>query len=353
MVGVAPSFGNFLAACKGSFPTALMGGHELGRLLSVAERLPLSVIDQRFGFEFDLGSEKPAADFCVVALPGSPLATHFVRDGEAAPRGSPGAALGACLADAADNPGSLLASMDGGVTLEYDVASAGLPDECPPPGLFFTPHGNTIAAARRLLDCPRSVFAGLCAAAGWPFDREELRQIERVYESLPDAALVAQAGVLPGRPQRAVRLVIHRIDPCALADFLERLDWPGSTETALSVIADATDVTQPNAVLSIDVSAAGVAPRLGMELYPAPAADGQEQTNRNNWPPIIDRLEQRGWCLPGKAEGLRAWAHTEKVVGAGAMYQVYRHLNHMKAVVHHGQVTAKAYAAMLARRLNG
>lgn len=347
------SFGHFLGACRGSFPSALVGELELERLLSRAERLPLCVLDQRFGFEFELGNEKPDADFCVVAVPGSDLAAHFVREGRAATPDSPAAALGACLAEAAGDPASALAARDGSIVLEYDVSSAEPSDEPSPPGVFFTPRGRTVAAARGLFDRPGDVLASLCAAAGWQSAPDELRQVERVCDALPDAALVAQAGAMPGRAPRAVRLVIHRIDPDALPGLLLRLGWRGSVETAVSVIADTTDVTQRSAVLSVDVTAAGVAPRLGMELFLPPSEDGSEQTDRRNWSPVIDRLEERAWCLPAKAQGLRAWPGTDTVVGAGGLYRVHRFLNHMKAVVHRGQVAAKAYAAVSARRFDG
>ena len=287
---------------KRLFPRALLSGDGLERLLVVAERLPLCVIDKPFGFEFALRNEAADADFCVISAPGSSLAAHYIRAGAAAPAGSAASALGACLAGNARDPASFLASRDGSIILEYDVP-AHRREASPPPGIFFVPGEASVDAARKLLDDPADAVAALWAAAGLRADSAELRQVERVCEVFSDAALIAQAGVLPGRPRRAVRLVAHRIDTAALPGLLDRLRWPGSADTVLSVTAATSDLTSPGAVLSLDVSASGISPRLGLELF-RPVQ--QYRIDRTGWRPLIERLTDSEWCLPAKAEGLRA-----------------------------------------------
>ena len=328
------------------FPRALLSGDGLERLLAVAERLPLCVIDKQFGFEFALCNEAADADFCVISAPGSSLAAHYVRAGAAAPTGSAASALGACLAGNARDPASFLASRGGSIILEYDV-----PAHCreapPPPGIFFAPGDASVDAARKLLDDPADTVAALWAAAGLRAEPAELREVERAYEVFSDAALVVQAGVLPGRPQRAVRLVVHRIDTAGLPGLLDRLRWPGSAAAALSVTAATDDLTSPGAVLSLDVSANGVSPRLGLELF-RPVQPFS--IDRTGWRPLIERLTDRRWCVPAKAEGLRAWPRAEWVLGPHGAWRVYQYINHIKAIVDHGRIAAKAYVAMIVRR---
>lgn len=343
------SFGGLLGGLKRLFPRALLSGDGLERLLVVAERLPPCVIDKPFGFELALCDDAAEADFCVIAAPGSSLAAHYIRAGAAAPAGSAASALGACLAGNARDAASFLARRDGSIILEYDV-----PAHCreapPPPGIFFVPGDASVDAARKLLDDPADTVAALWAAAGLRADSAELRQVQRVYEVFSDAALVVQAGVLPGRPRRAVRLVVHRIDTADLPGLLDRLRWPGSADTALSVTAAMNDLTPPGAVLSLDVSASGISPRLGLELFrPGPPY----RIDRTGWRPMIERLTDREWCLPAKAEGLRAWPRTERVLGHHGVYRVYQYINHIKAVVDHGRIVAKAYVAMVVRRFDG
>ena len=345
-MGDGLSFGGLLGGMRRLFPPALLSGDGLERLLTVAERLPLCVIDQPFGFEFALCDEAADADFCVISAPGSSLAAHYVRAGAAAPSGSAAAALGICLARNARDPASFLARGDGSVILEYDVP-APRREEPPPPGIFFVPGGVSVDAARRLLGDPADTVAALWAAAGLPADAAELRQVERVYGVFSDAGLVVQAGVLPGRPRRAVRLVVHRVDTAGLPGLLGRLRWPGSADVALSVTAATDDLTQPGAVLSLDVSAGGVSPRLGLELF-RPAA--RSPVDRTGWHPMIERLTDRRWCVPAKAGGLRAWPRTERLLGPHGAYRVYQYINHIKAVVERDRIAAKAYAAMVVRR---
>ena len=343
------SFGGLLGGMRRLFPRAVLSGDGLERLLAVADRLPPCVIDRPFGFEFALGNEAADADFCVISAPGSSLAAHYIREGAAAPTGSAASALGACLAGNARDPASFLASRDGSIILEYDVP-AHCREDPPPPGIFFVPRGTSVDAARKLLDDPADTVTALWAAAGLRADPAELRRIERAHEVLSDAGLVVQAGVLPGRPQRAVRLVVHRIDTAELPGLLDRLRWPGPADTVMSVTTATNDLTSLGTVLSLDVSADGVSPRLGLELF-RPVQ--RPSVDRTGWRPMIDRLADRRWCLLAKADGLRAWPRTERVLGPHGAYRVYQYINHIKAVVEHGRIAAKAYVAMVVRRFDG
>lgn len=326
------------------FPPALLSGGGWERLRATAARLPLAVIDQQFGFEFALGREAAEADFCVFPVRGSALAAHYVRAGEAAPAGSAAAALGACLAGDAGDPTSFLSRKEGAVVLEYDVPDAP-PQEPAAPGIFFVPGTTAEDVARRLHDDPADTVAALRAAAGWRADAAELRQVERVCEALSGAGYVGQAGVMPGR-QRAVRLVVHRIDTAELPGLLERLRWPGSPDAPMSVLAQTSDLTRPGAVLSLDVAAGGVSPRLGLELF-RPVE--WFRIDRAGWRPLIDRLADSAWCVPAKAEGLRAWPRAGRLIGPGGIYRVHQTINHIKVVVAHGRIAAKAYAAVVVR----
>ena len=98
-----------------------MGDAGWERILDRARRLPRSVTDTPFGFEFHLGEPRPEADLCVVALPGSDLSRHYVRQGERAGPGSAAAALAAGLREQSANPDSWLARRVEGLVLEYDL----------------------------------------------------------------------------------------------------------------------------------------------------------------------------------------------------------------------------------------
>ena len=92
------------------------------------------------------------------------------------------------------------------------------------------------------------------------------------------------------------------------------------------------------------MTARGVGPRLGLELYRPTywfAAD------RAGWRPLIAGLEERGWCLPAKAGGLRRWPGVDRLLGDGEVHRVRQGINHFKVVVERGARTvAKAYVGM-------
>ena len=331
------------------FPTALLSGEGWERLQAVAQGLPLGAIDHPFGFEFALDRESAEADFCVRPARGSALAAHYICEGATAPHGSARTALGTCLARDEDDPASFLSRRGGGVILEYDVPKA-LPEEPVVPGVFFVPCTTSESAARKLHDDPSDTVAALWAVAAWRADAEELRRVQRVYEALSGASYVVQAGVLPGRQPRAVRLVVHRIDTAELSGLLDRLHWPGSPDAVMSVIADTKDLTQPDSVLSLDVTASGISPRVGLELF---RSVERARIDRAGWRPMIDRLADKAWCVPAKAEGLRAWPRVERLIGPGGVYRLHSTINHIKVVVEHGRIAAKAYAAVYVRPFAG
>ncbi len=337
------SFGEFLAELRSLFPPALVDGSGWERLLALAHRLPISVIDNRFGFEFDLCDSEPAADFCVVPAPGSRLAEFYVRQGELAPPESAAAALGAFLDEQTRDPQALLAQ-GGGVILEYDLAGISS-DQPAPPGIFIVPQEiQDSSHTRQLFGDPDRLAAALWAVAAWTPDDAILRQMRRIYQAMPSIGSVTQAGILPGRTQRAVRLIIFAQSGEGAVDALERLGWSGSLADVAAVLESLAELTRPGISLSVDVTAGGVSPRLGLEFHrPVEWHD----LDRTGWGRLIDRLEERGWCRPEKGQGLKAWPRVEQAFDQAGVYLVRQSINHVKAVVDRGSTTAKAYAGML------
>lgn len=338
------SFGGFLAGLRSLFPPTLVDGSGWERLLALAHRLPVHVADHRFGFEFDLCDPDPEADFCVVPQPGSPLAEFYVRQGESAPPESAEAALGRFLAEQAHDPQALLAAEGGGVILEYDLAGASSRQPAPP-GIFIVPlDSRDESRRRRLLGDPEPLAAALWAVAGKVPDADVLRQMQRVYRALPPTGAVSQAGIMPGRDQRAVRLIIQTPSVEDAVAFLERIRWPGAPADAAAVCASMAALTKPSAALSVDVTAQGVSPRLGLEFFRPVEWHDLDLTG---WGLLIDRLAERGWCLPEKARGLKSWSLVEQVFDQGNVYRVRQTINHVKVISDRGATTAKAYAGTI------
>ena len=342
MNAVQGSFGEFLVGLSSLFPTTLVGGAGWDRLLGLARHLPIYVTDDRFGFEFDLCDPDPAADFCVVLLPGSRLAEFYVHQGELAPPESAASALRVFLAEQARDPQAFLAQGGGGVILEYDLAGISS-DQPAPPGIFIVPRNSQDeSCTRKLFSDPEPLATKiLWAVSGWTPDAAILAQIHRIYQAMPPIGLVTQAGVLPGRAEQALRLIISTASCGDAVELLARLRWPGSYAEVAAVFESLTELTGSHVSLSVDVTAQGVSPRLGLEFY-RPVA--WYELDHSGWNRLIDRLTERGWCLPDKALGLKAWPRVEQIFDQSRVYRVRQSINHVKVVVDRGATTAKAYA---------
>ena len=100
----------------------------------------------------------------------------------------------------------------------------------------------------------------------------------------------------------------------------------------------------------VDVTPAGLLPRLGLELYHAGSwrnsRDGWLRTGRADWSPVVERLALRGWCLGAKAQGLLEWCALDKMYDRRGVFHVYKGINHVKLTITDAGVGAKAYAGM-------
>lgn len=346
--GADGAFAPILEGCRPLLPPELIDAGGWGRLLDRARRLPRSVLDAHFGFEFHLGAPGRDADFFVVLRPGSGLWRHYLREGARAEPGSAAAALASGLRRRDAAPDSYFARSVAAVVLEYDLA--GLPPGAapPPPGVFLAPRRCAPGARRGVAEHrdPDALVAALAAAVGWSAGREVRRRVARVFSALPETGSVFQAGALPGRSPKAFRILVKGAAKDAIPDLLERLEWPGPVGAAAAALAVMDDLVSRVAV-GMDVTARGPGPRLGLELY-RPVK--WHSVDRAGWTPFIDRIEERGWCLPAKAGGLRRWPGAERLLDGGRMRLVRQGIDHVKIVVAPGaRIAAKAYVGMDAR----
>ena len=342
-------FAAILGGCRPLFPPGLLDAAGWERLLECAQPLPRSVIDLNFGFEFHLGGPEASADLFVIVAPETDLPQYYIREGERAGPGSPAAAFAAGLREQAEKSESFLARSVSATILEYDVV--GLPPcrRRPPPGIFLVPSEPAPAGAKHGRNAhrdPAGLLAALARIVGWKCEQALLPRLESVFAALPETGYVFQAGALPGRSPQAFRICLKGFGKDELPRLLERLEWPGRLDAAADALARVDDLVAWTAV-SIDVTARGVGPRLGLELY---RSSLWSAVDRAGWRPFIARLEENGWCLPAKAEGLRDLPGTERLIGGGEIYFVRKGINHVKVTVEEGApVAAKAYIGMDAR----
>ena len=338
------SFGARLGRLRRLIPRNLLDGPGWTRLIDRVGGLPGEAVLDACGFEFRLGEPEPAADFAVPVIRGQSLERYCIGLGRDARPDSSEASLARHLGrDGGSRSPFVTTTM-----LEYDIAEIE-GGKRPPPGVFLKLSRASGHGLTRPEGSDGGVVADLLAdAVGRTRDEDERRMVEQVFAALPAGGRVIQAGAFPGRAPRSIRLVARGIEPSQAASLLKLLRQPRPVEAMTSVLAVMGDVS-PIFGLSFDVGACGVSPRIGLEMAP-PAVAGRNlwlEKRREDWRPLIDRLESRGWSLPAKARGLRAWPGRDKVYEERGVFFVYRGLHHVKLVVRDDTVTAKAYAGMM------
>ena len=340
------SLGSLLGELRILLPVALIGDSGWEQLAALTQRLPIYVTDARFGFEFDLCDASATGDFCAVVPPGSRTAAFYQHHPEETAPRLAGLGFGAFLAQQGDDPHSLLARTGATIILEYDLAHAA-PGRHGPPGVFIVPRNPSNEAAVQvhdtIYDDPAELIAALESAAGWGPGLVDIRQVERVWEAMAGSGIIAHAGVMPGREQKAIRLIIQGVRNANVAGMLERLQWDGDTSLAVSALSDLAGLVKPQTGLSIDVTAQGVSPRLGLELF---RPIKWYQTDRAGWKLLLDRLVEKEWCLQARADGLAEWPRIEFFFGRDGVYKVRQTVNHIKLIIERGTVRAKGYAGM-------
>ena len=347
------SLGSLLEDLQGLFPSALIGEPGWDRLYALTRRLPLCAADSRFGFEFHLCDPSPTADFFVISSPETRLAEFYKVQTEETEPGLVGDAFAAFIAEQARDPQSFLTRLERGIILEYDLAMSP-PGRHGVPGVFIVARGDSESAPANLSEDPVGLLTALRSAAGWDTDAAETHLIKQAVADLADSGMeLSNAGVLPGRSARAIRLVVASHDSTKVVGALKRLQWPGDLSRVNAVLSDFKGLVSPGLGINIDITSEGVSPRLGLEFFRMvdsyrPFEDSY--LGRAGWNLIIDRLEEKNWCLPDKAAGLREWPRLEMVFGRDGVYRVRQTISLFKLVIDPEAIYSKAYVGMDVRR---
>lgn len=338
----------------------LIGAEAVGRIERVAAQLPAG-LTSFWGFECRLSNDAPRVDFLVCVrdagererlaslgeAPGN-AASAFRDDSWARAR-----AFAASWGDAA----SPLHRTVQNVWLEFDMEERSVP--FPPPSIFF----GTDAVRADDEDDSRASGAGArlvdalhCLRGARP-DAALVAALERCVGALPRGAGVFQVGVM-ARPGNLVRLCVCGVPRGAALDFLRSAGRCGA-EPRLAAVLDDAYARSAEVALDLDVTASGVASRIGIEC-----TLGGATRETFVQPAFLAFLVERGLCSPEKAAALASFSkavHDRRPPAAwpadlveraatrtdGAASMFFRWLYHVKLVFSpDAALTAKAYLAV-------
>ncbi|MDE0229604.1 MAG: hypothetical protein OXJ62_12205 [Spirochaetaceae bacterium] len=295
-----------------------------------------------FGFELRLGDRAAGTDLYVAVRRGSRLAAHYVRRGEQEAPGSAAAGFGDHLA-AIDESAPWAEDMG----VEIDVTS-GSPGG--PPGRFVRIRSDAADPGAAGFPAGQTVGEWIAGAAGWRLTGGERGALERTFDALAaGGGMVDCVGIMPGRVRRAFKVVSRTLEPAYALPLLERLRWSGPAGE-IAAFLTAFEGSFRTLRLAVGVTAAGVAPRVGLELF-------QDEPGKLHhagvagWRPFLARLCEAGLCLPDKMDALAAWPGRELVFRGRDAFGVFTGLHHVKVSFDAGHrgagagVEAKAYPA--------
>ena len=329
------------AVCR-ALPSAVLSG--AGDLLKHVQHLPACALETAFGFESRLNDPRPVCDFFLMAVPGTRFGQYLVDRAATENASPPEAALGWYLTEVA-RPGSFLSRWFSDAILECDVVDAPV-HRAAPMGVFLEAHREDDDAhplvhgtrRREKLGNPGVMTAAMAFAVGWKECPEMRMAVEQLFAVLPEGAGCSHVGAFPLRDPRALR-VVFSMAMGESAHFLDRVGWRGDLDS-LAGLSDDLDPLLPRIGLSLDVSASGLLPRVGLELY---RGLGWVETPTSSWHVLLDYLQERGLATQDKAQAIRFWRKREMLFGERGAMTLYSGINHFKLILDGAGMQAKAY----------
>ena len=294
-----------------------------------------------FGFELRLDESAAGADYYCTMTRGSLLRNHHIRLGECAPHGSVARRLGNQLA-ALDRTAPWCELMG----LEYDLMSG---ETDASPGLFARIRSDLPERGASGNPAASSAIAWLAGVVGWQLAAEEGRALGRLFDGVAAAGgAIDNVGIMPDRSVRAFKAICRPSDSRHVMRILEGLEWKGPITEIAATLSDFEGLFR-SLRLAVGTTGNGILPQIGLEL-----SQGEDTSfsrpGVGEWAPLLNKLCEKGLCLPAKLNGLLNWPGREFVFCDSGTFGMLTGIGHVKltfdATGKGTAVAAKAYPAV-------
>jgi hypothetical protein len=354
-VAVAPYIGDQLIS-----PEALLDIQQIATLLPTA-------ITDRFGFECELGIDRPTADFLVCCRTSHGAAEVLAGqkpDFDLPHRlhGHPVWQRIRTFSQQWANSDSPIGREVHNLWLEFDIGL--VPSPTPVPSVFIgsnrlrshVPVADPQAMSRQ---CAWLTDQALPTLLGSTIEVGARGQMARCINLLPEGACLFQVGLMLARASQTMRLCVRGIERQHIVEYLNALDWQGSRSELESLILSLGKYT---ARIDLDFDIADrLLPRIGLECY----------LDAARLPDFMAHLVSSKLCTAPKAEASRLWHGSTKASitpsawpqGPNTASSLLEHasqgwferaLHHVKIVYQPKEaVQAKAYLGVYHRSIGG
>jgi hypothetical protein len=342
------SLSDVLRDCAPSFTPDLAGGDAWTALDAACRRLP-ATLSTFWGVETRLGDDRPELDVLVEIKRGAPGHALLAGSSAAIDRLCATAETWRALRQFAMTWGDRAHALHGLVRnlwLEFDLvaARASAADALAVPCVFWGPERAPITSGPALMDLLEAVGRAFA-----PYPRHLPRDLlDPLVRGLPPGARAFQVGAMRLRGDVVLRVCINAIASNAVPAWLGSAGWSGDLD-ALREELRALDGLVRAIAVDVDVTAAGLGPKLGIECY-------LDWTNASSdqWIPLLDFLGgARGLCRPAKRRAIARFPQRTdfsiseqlSVSRSGFLSPVlFRNIHHVKlAFVDDRFTEAKAY----------
>ena len=230
------SMGELLGYFRNRISPALIGEREWERVLECANKLPITMGAQPFGFELPLHDSRPVADFGVSLASGNRSGAVFEERARRDETDETAQAVSRLFRELETRDSPLREIVGRKLMLEYDIGSASGSGDSRP-GMFLRPNERTLVGGAGHQDDVGLVADALVSCLGMEPLAEERKNAERVYLAQPGDTRLDSFGVFPSRG-RAIRLAIMGFKTQReICSFLETVGWPGQVSAVDAVIS--------------------------------------------------------------------------------------------------------------------
>jgi hypothetical protein len=228
------------------------------------------------------------------------------------------------------------------------------------PSVFFGPEKISQDSFQ---DSPKQftwlINSALPLLRGQQLSKQVKQQILRCIRNIPRCASLFQVGTMLSRSKQDVRLYINKIHPQDIIPYLHALGW-SKEDNEFQRLVEEIKTKAERFVLSFDVTADGIGPRIGLEC----SFEESRYHEETRWKQLFDYLVEKGMCLPEKRDILLQYPGVEdhddfsgavmKPIASVSQHldeifsdSLVRYMSHIKIVYVPGQpLESKAYPAV-------
>ena len=346
------SMGELIGHFRNRISPSLIGEREWEHILDCADKLPISMGAQPFGFGLPLHDRRPEADFSVSLASGNRSGDFFEERARRDETDTTARTVSRLLGQMESERSPLREVVGRKLMLEYEMGTAP-GNGGSRPGMFLRPNERRLLAGGGHRYGVGLVVDALVSSVGWARAGALRKNAERVYQAQPGETRLDSFGVFPSRSHAICLAVMGFRSQREIGSFLACIGWPGQISTVGAVISrfsERASIVRIGA--NIDVQADGIDPTLGLTLVVKQRNTTDSRywlDGLTDWDPLLAALQHESIAVPEKIRALAGWVSKPSMLFAKTgQFVMLRGIHHIKLVISGNQLQkAKAHVYMV------